>query len=148
MLPTFGTSLFLWPCAYFYCCLFKKAYITFYPSWFATPLLLILQVLWHSTIANSYVFVRKNSSSSPCIRNPRPQCARQSKMCYPVNHLPFRWKRCISVRKWSCCRSTLLKDASKVFFREVNTNKYIINTILMSSYTWFENIMLNSSENS
>ena len=33
----------------------------------------------------------------PCIRNPRPQCARQSKLCYPVNHLPFHRKQCISV---------------------------------------------------
>ena len=37
----------------------------------------------------------------PCIRNPRLQCARQSKPCYPVNHLPFHRKQCISVvRKW------------------------------------------------
>ena len=36
------------------------------------------------------------------------------------------------------------KDATKVFFREVNTNKYIINAVVTSSYTRFENIILNS----
>ena len=43
------------------------------------------------------------------IRNPRPQCTRQSKLCHPVNHLPFHRKRCILVRKRRCCRSTLSK---------------------------------------
>ena len=28
------------------------------------------------------------------------------------------------------------RDATKIFFREVNKNKYIINTVLMSSYAW------------
>ena len=37
------------------------------------------------------------------------------------------------------------KDAIKVFFREVKTNKYIIDTVLTSSYTLFENTRLNSS---
>ena len=31
----------------------------------------------------------------PCIRNPRPQCMRQSKPCYPVNHLPFHQKQSV-----------------------------------------------------
>ena len=33
-------------------------------------------------------------------------------------------------------------DGTYVFFREVNTNKYIINTALTSSYTWLENTRL------
>ena len=31
-------------------------------------------------------------SCIPCMRNPRLQCTLQSKLCYPVNHLPFRLK--------------------------------------------------------
>ena len=77
----------------------------------------------------------------PCIRNPRPQCARQSKPCYPVNHLPFHRKQGISVFVDLSRR----KDATKVFIREVSTTKYIINMVLPSSYTWFENASLNSS---
>ena len=73
-----------------------------------------------------------NNMTSPCIRNPRPQCARQSKPCYPVNHLPFHRKQCISVVRVDLPRR---KEAIKVFIREVNSNKYIINTVLPSSYT-------------
>ena len=36
------------------------------------------------------------------------------------------------------------KDAIKVFFREVNTNKYTIITVLTSSYTLFQNTRQNS----
>ena len=62
---------------------------------------------------------------SPCIRNPRPQCARQSKPCYPVNHLPFHRQQCISVvRKWHCCRSTPSKGCDQSLFArltQINT---------------------------
>ena len=82
----------------------------------------------------------------PCIRNPRPQCARQSKLCYPVNHLPFHRKQCISVvRKWLVVDLPRRKDATKVFIREVNSNKYVLKTVLSSSCTWFENTSLNLS---
>ena len=52
----------------------------------------------------------------PWIRNPSPQCAGQSKLCHPVNHLLFHWKRCISVRKRRCCRSTLWKGRHQSLF--------------------------------
>ena len=41
---------------------------------------------------------------------------RQSKLNYPVNHFPFHWKRCISVRKGRCCRSTLSKGSHQSLF--------------------------------
>ena len=84
---------------------------------------------------------KRKKRESPCIRNPRPQCARQSKPCYPVNHLPFHRKQGISVFVDLSRR----KDATKVFIREVSTTKYIINMVLQSSYTLFENASLNSS---
>ena len=83
-------------------------------------------------LAEFWVSAPQGSSEAPCIRNPRPQCARQSKPCYPVNHLPFHRKQCISVVRVDLPRR---KEAIKVFIREVNSNNYIINTVLPSSYT-------------
>ena len=69
-----------------------------------------------------------------------------TKLCYSVNPLAFHRKRGTSVLKRRCCRSTLGKDAMKVLFCDVNTKKYIINTVLTTSYTLFENNGLNSSQ--
>ena len=61
------------------------------------------------------------------------------------HHFPFHRKRCILSANDVVVDLPCQKDATKVFLRDVNTNKYIMNTVLTSSYTRFENIILNLS---
>ena len=67
----------------------------------------------------------------------------QNRLCYPDNPFPLHWKRCMRCVKDVAVDLPCRKDAIKVPFREVNTNKYIINTVLTTSYTLFENTRLN-----
>ena len=70
-------------------------------------------------------FIVSNSSAlvynsllevASCVRNPHPQCSRQSKLYCPVNHFPFTRKRCIFVHKRRCCRSSLSKGRHQSLF--------------------------------
>ena len=73
--------------------------------------------LLNADLHGSCAMYQSRNALPPCKRNPRPQCARQSKLCYPVNHLPFHRKQCIwVVRKWRCPWCTLSKGRDRNLF--------------------------------